>query len=67
MRRHRTPAPAPQTAIFECSCGETTRSPDSNLPVGWSTALGRSWCNDCTTGGIPARELAPAPRRRKAA
>jgi hypothetical protein len=61
MRRHKVPAPQPVT--FECTCGEITRSPDRNLPVGWSTALGKSWCNDCTTAGIPARELAASKRK----
>ena len=65
MRRHKLPAPA-QARTFECDCGTSHIAPDANLPVGWSTALGRAWCNDCTTAGIPARVLAK-PRRRRAA
>ena len=46
-----------QRASFECGCGAIHQSPDQTVPVGWSTALGRSWCEDCTAAGIPTREL----------
>lgn len=65
IRRHKIPAPRPTT--FECDCGNTHRSPDQRLPVGWATALGRSWCTDCASAGIPAREIAKAKRQRRAA
>lgn len=56
-----------QQIVFECRCGETHRSPDSSVPVGWSTALGQSWCPDCTAAGIPARELPARSSKRRAA
>jgi hypothetical protein len=51
-----------QPVVFECQCGASHRSPDSKVPVGWSTSHGRSWCNDCTAAGVPAR--ASRQRRR---
>lgn len=66
IRRYRKPAPSQKT--FECDCGTVHQSPDVGVPLGWSTAHGQAWCPDCTTIGIPARELnAPRPRQRKAA
>lgn len=53
----RTKVATANPVIFQCGCGETTRSPDQALPVGWSTHGGLSWCIDCTTAGVPARTM----------
>lgn len=45
---------------FECQCGEVHRSPEGQLPVGWSVSAGNVFCLACTLAGIPARLL---PRR----
>lgn len=56
-----------QTTVFECSsCGASHNTSNPVMPIGWSSASGMAWCNDCTAAGIPARELAAArPLRRQ--
>lgn len=59
---------ATQHATFECGCGAVHHSLGQGLPIGWSATRGQAWCQDCTTSGVPARELnAPKPRQQQAA
>ena len=61
------PAPLPQVASFECSCGTIHNSRDASIPVGWTHSAGAVFCLDCTRQGIPLRQLSKAGRRRKVA
>lgn len=46
-----------QTVPFECQCGTIHNAADGQLPVGWTTRGGETWCADCTRLGIPVREV----------
>lgn len=50
---------SPSPIAWECSSCGTVHQTISGVPVGWSAVpeAGMMWCNDCTTLGIPAREI----------
>lgn len=49
---------------YECSACGVTHASAIGLPVGWSQAAGAVWCPDCTSAGIPARDVARRCDRR---
>lgn len=58
----KTASPRPAlTAVpsFQCGCGTLHHAADGKLPVGWTQSAGAVFCLDCTSIGIPLREMKP--------